>query len=114
VVPGHIGQPCGRNPVEQYDRSERRREIEGLATGIEDTYHTQSKARRRQRHVADLMASREARDLVTTYFGISDPRLRKKVLEMAGLLTSREKDELKNLAGSDQLAIRGKLENGAA
>lgn len=51
---------------------------------------------KQQRHLADLMASREARDLVTTYFGISDPRLRKKVLEMAGLLTSSEKDELEN------------------
>jgi transcriptional regulator with XRE-family HTH domain len=42
---------------------------------------------KQQRHLAELMASREARDLVTTYFGISDPRLRKKVLEMAGLLS---------------------------
>jgi transcriptional regulator with XRE-family HTH domain len=60
---------------------------------------------KQQPHIADLMASREARDLVTTYFGISDPRLRKKLLEMAGLLTNREKDEREDLAESqpDQL-----------
>jgi transcriptional regulator with XRE-family HTH domain len=53
---------------------------------------------KRQRHIADLMASREARDLVSTYFAILDPRLRKKVLEMAGLLTNREEDEQADLA----------------
>jgi transcriptional regulator with XRE-family HTH domain len=53
---------------------------------------------KRPRYLADLMASREARDLVTTYFAIADPRLRKKVLEMAGLLTSREKDDQADLA----------------
>ena len=53
---------------------------------------------KRPRHLADLMASREARDLVTTYFAIADPRLRKKVLEMAGLLTSHEGDDQADLA----------------
>jgi len=53
---------------------------------------------KRPRHLADLMASREARDLVTTYFAIADPRLRKKVLEVAGLLTSREEDDQADLA----------------
>jgi transcriptional regulator with XRE-family HTH domain len=71
---------------------------------------------KRQPHIADLMASREARDLVAMYFNISDPRLRKKVIEMAGLLTDREKDEREDLteSQSDQLEVRGKLENGAA
>jgi transcriptional regulator with XRE-family HTH domain len=71
---------------------------------------------KQQPHIADLMASREARDLVATYFGISDPRLRKKVLEMAGLLTNRAKDEREDLteSQSDQLDLRGKIEDGAA
>jgi transcriptional regulator with XRE-family HTH domain len=61
---------------------------------------------KQQPHIADLMASREARDLVTTYFGISDPRLRKKLIEMAGLLTNREKDEREDLAESQSDQLR--------
>src|SRR5262245_25163813 len=37
--------------------------------------------------LSDLMSRREARDLVEVYFRISDAKLRRKVLEMAGLLT---------------------------
>lgn len=40
--------------------------------------------------IIDLMMRREARELIARYFGIADPRLRKKLLEMAGLLTASE------------------------
>ena len=39
-----------------------------------------------QADLAQLMARREARQLVELYFGITDERLRKKVLEVAGVL----------------------------
>lgn len=40
--------------------------------------------------IIDLMMRREARELIVRYFGIADPRLRKKLLEMAGLLTASD------------------------
>lgn len=42
--------------------------------------------------VSDLLMRREARDLVETYFSISDVRLRKKLLQMADLLTKPQLD----------------------
>lgn len=38
-------------------------------------------------HIADLMGRREARDIVQAYFNIPDERLRRKLLQMASLLT---------------------------
>ncbi len=78
-----IGQQLGV-PITWFfaDLDDDARGLEMVVTG-----QTPGSSGKQQRHLAELMASREARDLVTTYFGISDPRLRKKVLEMAGLLS---------------------------
>jgi transcriptional regulator with XRE-family HTH domain len=73
-------------------------DLDDEARGLDVVAPGQLPLDKRQRHIADLMASPEARDLVTTYFAISDPRLRKKVFEMAGLLTSRQEDEQADLA----------------
>lgn len=42
--------------------------------------------------VSDLLMRRETRDLVEAYFSISDVRLRKKLLQMADLLTKPQLD----------------------